>query len=261
MLQTEGPPTLGGSSPLVQTCTSNIKKMTLNTAQIRKMVNRLGTGQDSYEMQECLQQVQRSTNELAKETEKHLKGLGALPLPSSPSDLRYHKVKRDRLINDFSAALNSFQAVQRRAAEKKELVAQVRGCSWLSSEDHAWDQKLVAFEHPEDLDTMSTQGEEEAMVEEVLGEREPNLRELESDIMDVNYIFKDLAVMIHDQGDVKDGVEAKVDKSDVHVEGGAERLQRAASYQLRSRRKMLILALVISGGVVILSLVIWLGLK
>lgn len=46
---------------------------------------------------------------------------------------RQQKIQRDRLMSDFSAALNNFQAVQRRAAEKeKETVARARGGSRLS---------------------------------------------------------------------------------------------------------------------------------
>lgn len=43
---------------------------------------------------------------------------------------RQQKLQRERLMNDFSAALNNFQVVQRRAAEKeKESVARARAGS------------------------------------------------------------------------------------------------------------------------------------
>lgn len=46
---------------------------------------------------------------------------------------RQQKIQRDRLMSDFSAALNNLQAVQRRAAEKeKETVARARGGSRLA---------------------------------------------------------------------------------------------------------------------------------
>ncbi|XP_016119959.1 syntaxin-12-like [Sinocyclocheilus grahami] len=120
-------------SSLIQTCSSNIQKITQNTAQIKSMVNQLGTKQDSSDLRERLQQVQHYTNQLAKETNKHLKDLGSLSLPASLSEQRQQKIQKDRLMNDFSAALNNFQAVQRRAAEKeKESVARARAGSRLS---------------------------------------------------------------------------------------------------------------------------------
>ncbi|KAG7225381.1 hypothetical protein INR49_027370 [Caranx melampygus] len=284
---------------LIQTCSSNIQKITQNNdvgcpgvkgtrglghprnqylsclttvaltlcfvlttaAQIKTMVNQLGTRQDTSELQDRLQQMQHYTNQLAKETNKHLKELGSIPLPSSPSEQRQQKIQRDRLMNDFSAALNNFQAVQRRAAEReKESVARARAGSRLSTEDSSRDDKLVSFDNQEDWGQMTTQTEEVAITEEdleLIKERETNIRQLESDIMDVNQIFKDLAVMIHDQGEMIDSIEANVENAEVHVERGTEQLQRASYYQQKSRKKMCILAMVCSIALVILGIIIW----
>lgn len=55
--------------------------------------------------------------------------------------------------------------------------------------------------------------------------------------MDVNQIFKDLAMMIHDQGDLIDSIEANVESSEVHVERASDQLQRAAYYQKNLARR------------------------
>uniref|UniRef100_A0AAR2KE26 Syntaxin-12 n=1 Tax=Pygocentrus nattereri TaxID=42514 RepID=A0AAR2KE26_PYGNA len=301
-------------SSLIQTCSSNIQKITQNTAQIKSMVNQLGTKQDTSELQDKLQQVQHYTNQLAKETNKLLKDLGALPLPHSPSEQRQQKIQKDRLMNDFSAALNNFQAVQRRAAEKeKESVARARAGSRLSVrnrahvlhtheqklclrlvdggsccfffffkcnfdpifntfclthvklqvEDGGREEQLVSFDNDGFGQTL-TQTDEAVITEEdleLIKERETNIRQLESDIMDVNQIFKDLAVMIHDQGEMIDSIEANVESAEVHVERGTEQLQRAAYYQQKSRKKMCILALVLSIAITVLGIIIWLASK
>ncbi|KAG7469152.1 hypothetical protein MATL_G00125900 [Megalops atlanticus] len=248
-------------STLIQTCSSNIQKITQNTAQIKNMLYQLGTRQDTAELQDRLQQVQHYTNQLAKETNRHLKDLGSLPLPVSPSEQRQQKIQKERLMNDFSAALNNFQVVQRRAAEKeKESVARARAGSRLSAEDGNRDEQLVSFDNNDDWGGQAqSQTEEAAITEEdleLIKERETNIRQLESDIMDVNQIFKDLAVMIHDQGEMIDSIEANVESAEVHVERGAEQLQRAAYYQKKSRKKMCILALVLSLVVTILAIII-----
>ncbi|XP_017286155.1 syntaxin-12 [Kryptolebias marmoratus] len=252
-------------SSLIQTCTSNIQKITQNTAQIKTMVSQLGTSQDTSELQDRLQQIQHYTNQLAKETNKHLKELGSIPLPSSPSEQRQQKIQRDRLMNDFSAALNNFQTVQRRAAEKeRESIARARAGSRLSTEDSFRDEKLVSFDNQDDFSQMTAQTEDVGITEEdleLIKERETNIRQLESDIMDVNQIFKDLAVMIHDQGEMIDSIEANVENAEVHVERGAEQLQRAVYYQQKSRKKICILALVFSIALVILGIIIWLSYK
>ncbi|XP_059366031.1 syntaxin-12 [Carassius carassius] len=252
-------------SSLIQTCSSNIQKITQNTAQIKSLVNQLGTKQDTSDLREKLQQVQHYTNQLAKETNKHLKDLGSLSLPVSLSEQRQQKIQKDRLMNDFSAALNNFQAVQRRAAEKeKESVARARAGSGLSAEDGGHEDQLVSFENNDDWGMTTTQTEDVAITEEdleLIKERETAIQQLESDILDVNQIFKDLAVMIHDQGEMIDSIEANVESAEVHVERGAEQLQRAAQYQQKSRKKMCILAVVLALAVGIIAVIIWASTK
>ncbi|KAK6324222.1 hypothetical protein J4Q44_G00065610 [Coregonus suidteri] len=253
------------SNTLIQTCSSNIQKITQNTAQIKSMVSQLGTRQDTSELQDRLQQIQHFTNQLAKETNKHLKDLGAVSLSSAPSEQRQQKIQKERLMNDFSAALNNFQAIQRQAAEKeKESVARARAGSRLSAEDGASEEQLVSFDNQEDWGQTTTQTTEEAITEEdleLIKERETNIRQLESDILDVNQIFKDLAVMIHDQGEMIDSIEANVESAEVHVDRGTEQLQRAAYYQQKSRKKMCILAVVLSIVLTIVGIIIWQATK
>ncbi|KAK9960401.1 hypothetical protein ABG768_008261 [Culter alburnus] len=234
-------------SNLTQTCSSNIQKITQNTGQIKSMLFQLSTRPDTPELQDRLQQMQHYTNQLAKETNRHLKELGSLSQPQSPSEQRQQRIQKDRLMNDFSAALNNFQVVQRRAAERERE----------SVDELNQDEQLVTFEKNEGW---RMQAEEEPVTEEdleLIKERETNIRQLESDIMDVNQIFKDLAVMIHDQGDMIDSIEANVESAEVHVERGAEQIQQAAYYQRKSRKRMCILALVMSLVATIFAIIIW----
>ncbi|XP_064838946.1 syntaxin-12-like isoform X1 [Oncorhynchus masou masou] len=248
------------SNTLIQACSSNIQKITQNTVKIKSMVNQLGTGQDTSELRDSLQQIQHFTNQLAKETNKRLKDLGFVSPSSAPSEQRQQKIQKDRLMNEFSAALDNFQAVQRQAAQKeKESVARARAGSRLSAEDGVSEEQLVSFDNQDDWAPTITRTEE-AITEEDLAlikERETNIRQLESDILDVNQIFKDLAVMIHDQGEMIDSIEANVESAEVHVDQGTEQLQRAAYFQQKSRRKMCILAVVLSIVLTILGIIIW----
>ncbi|XP_039972624.1 syntaxin-12 [Xiphias gladius] len=253
------------TSSLIQACTFNIQKISQNSGQIKNLLYQLGTRQETSELQERLQQLQHYTNQLAKETNRHLKELGLLPPPLSPSEQRQHKLQRERLMNDFSAALNNFQVVQRRAAEKeKESVARARAGSRVLGDGGNVNEQLVTFEKDDEWGQSQTQTEEPTITEEDLEsikERETNIRQLEADIMDVNQIFKDLAVMIHDQGDMIDSIEANVESAEVHVDRGAVQLQKAVYYQRKSRKRMCMLAMVMSLVLIILIIIIWQAIK
>nr|XP_009476189.1 PREDICTED: syntaxin-12 [Pelecanus crispus] len=220
-------------------------------------MSQLGTKQDSSKLQESLQQLQHSANCLAKETNEYLKELGSLPLPLSASEQRQQRLQKERLMNDFSAALNNFQAIQRRVSEKeKETVARARAGSRISFRE----EQLVSFDSGEDWNQMQSQEEDVAITEqdlELIKERETAIRQLEADILDVNQIFKDLAMMIHDQGDMIDSIEANVESAEVHVERASEQLQRAAYYQKKSRKKICILILGLVVASIIIGFIIW----
>lgn len=65
-----------------------------------------------------------------------------------------------------------------------------------------------------------------------LREREAALRKLESDITDVNTIFKDLAVMVHDQGEIIDSIESNVEQVHVRVSEANNHLESARKSQV-----------------------------
>ncbi|XP_040900759.1 syntaxin-12-like [Toxotes jaculatrix] len=252
-------------SSLIQACTFNIQKISQNSGQIKNLLHQLGTKQETSEVQERLQQLQHYTNQLAKETNSNLKELGSLPPPLSPSEQRQQKLQRERLMNDFSAALNNFQVVQRKAAEKeKESVARARAGSRVTGDRGYVNDQLVTFEKEDEWSQSQTQTEEPTITEEdleIIRERETNIKQLEADIMDVNQIFKDLAVMIHDQGDMIDSIEANVESAEVHVDRGTVQLQKASYYQRKSRKRMCMLAMVLSLVLIILIIIIWQAIK
>merc|ERR1712029_409966 len=102
------------------------------------------------------------------------------------------------------------------------------------------------------------QSQTQMMIEEedrlrALEDRERAMRQLESDITDVNTIFKDLATMVHEQGEVIDSIESNIESTAVHVTTGTEELRQAAVYQNKARKKKIILAFV---GLVILAILI-----
>lgn len=53
--------------------------------------------------------------------------------------------------------------------------------------------------------------------------------------MEVNDIFKELAVMVHDQGEIVDSIEASVERTEVHVERGNTELRQAVQYTVSNQ--------------------------
>ncbi len=72
---------------------------------------------------------------------------------------------------------------------------------------------------------------------EQLREREQAIRQLEADIVDVNIIFKDLASMVHEQGEVVNSIEDHVDDASARVQEGTNHLQQAETYRVSRHRE------------------------
>lgn len=245
-------------SALVNSISSNIQKLTLLTSDLQRAISLLGSDQDSSQLRNTLQQKQQQGNQLAKETDRLIKAFSALPVGP---DQRQRKIQKERLLNEFSIALNSFQKIQRQAADKeREFVARVRASSRVSG-----GQPDDSFGHVAPFPSDSqVQAQSEAITEEdlrLIQERETAIRQLESDITDINDIFKDLGMMVHEQGDMIDSIEANVENADVNVQSATQQLARAAEYQRSSRKKICILMIVLAVVAIIIGLIIWGALR
>lgn len=237
---------------LAQTIGTNVQKISQNVGSMKKMVQQLGTSQDSETLRAQLHQIQQYTNQLAKDTNAQLKSLAAMP----HGDQGAGRLLREKLTNDFSEALHHFQLVQRAEADKeKDSVKRARAASGIgfeSSSGRGGAGNLIELTSPVQPQQPSQQQQQaqsfaqmdEQINLEMLREREQAIRKLENDIVDVNAIFKDLATMVHDQGDMIDSIEANVESAAVHVEEGVQQVAKARQHQEKARKKMFCLFLI-----------------
>jgi len=167
-------------------------------------------------------------------------------------------MQKERLAEEFTTALNMFQGTQRRAAQKeKEQMQRVRANSGLGDPfgGGRYGEQLIELQ--------DNSGKQDAQVMDemnlqMLEEQEQAIRQLESDISDVNQIFKELGAMVHEQGEVIDSIEASVEKTEVFVGEGASQLRQASNYQTKLRKKKCILAICLTVVLaVIIGIIIW----
>ncbi|KAF7990459.1 hypothetical protein HCN44_000264 [Aphidius gifuensis] len=81
----------------------------------------------------------------------------------------------------------------------------------------------------------------------IAAEREQEVGHIVQSITDLNYVFKDLATMVHDQGTILDRIDYNVEQTQCQVQEGYKQLKKAETYQ-RANRKMyciMILAMMI----------------
>jgi len=224
---------------------TNIQKLVNNVSSMQRMVQHVDT--QGEQLQKQLAQLHHYTGQLAKDTAQQLMKIGEIP----NLDAR-EKMQKERLQDDFGKALNSFQRLQTEAAERERAKLAAARQQNVGGGDEAY------LPPPSDGDG-NKQNRTQMMIQEegdlqALQEREKAIRQLESDIVDVNTIFKDLATMVHEQGDVIDSIESNIEAATVQVTDGNEQLRQAYNYQTSARKKKLILGTV--GLIILVVLVI-----
>ena len=155
---------------------TNIQKLVQNVSSMQRMLVHVDSQGDGLRQQ--LSQLQHYTGQLARDTADQLKLLADTQPVGDPGA----KIQRERLQEEFTRALDNFQRVQREAVDKER-------------------QKLEAVKQDSEVSALPGPGEvgragrTQMMLEEEdrlkeLEERERSMRQLESDITDVNTIFK-----------------------------------------------------------------------
>lgn len=225
---------------------ANIELLSKNVYTMQRLVN-----QPSNQTQ--LLKLQHTTNLLARDTNNLIKDLTQLPIAANPSERRQRNFMRDRLTNEFSEALQNFQVVQRAIKAVKPIPG--RSPTTTTS---APDQSHVLIDLAQQQDQQQEQQQPSLNLEE-LREREESVRKLESDIVEVNSIFKDLATIIHNQGETVDSIESSIFRATEEVSHGAAEIARARDYADKSRRKKFYLAMIFFIIMFIVLLIVYLS--
>jgi syntaxin 12/13 len=169
------------------------------------------------------------------------------------------------LTNDLVKTLNKFHEVQKLAMQKQResnerARANMGSSGGIDSDgiklqamrsnniiDFGDEDEMGSFENNRNNSYMSSPNQQQqqqqqqqaqlAMESDVnmqqLREREAALSKLENDIVDVNMIFKDLAVMVHDQGEIIDSIESNVEAVQMRVTTANSHLESAKVNQVR----------------------------
>lgn len=230
-----------------------------NVSSLEQAMKQIGTSKDSSQLRNRLHDIEKSTNAIVNQTTSDLRQLSMLT--SQTPDNRAYKLQWQRLTGEFKEVTQRYSTVQKQVAEKAKLFTPTSSTvptGDLLGWNEASDDRAEREEHQRQL---MMQDETIDIEVALLQEREEQIRQLEADILDVNEIFRDLGMLVHEQGEVVDTIEAHVTVAHDQVEDGREELIKAAAYQVRARKKKLCLAITLFIVVVILIAVIVLSVK
>lgn len=244
------------------------QKIRSNSEQIRSLLGRIALQpDDSDELMQKLQTRQHETMQVAKDA---LAMMHRMDNIAQDGD-RGKKAQVERLREEVIRVTNDFQSAQRDLAKvEKEMLREARTSQMhrppLGTGDVLVDMGGMGGDlglgpgspssgHGTEA-SQQAQLQEQADLQEI-EERERNMEQLNNDIMRVNEMFRDLGMLVHDQGEQVESIACNIETAHVEVTEGTEHLRKAVGSKRAVRRKKVIIAIIVIVVLAVLGVVIY----
>ncbi|GAM87220.1 hypothetical protein ANO11243_052420 [Dothideomycetidae sp. 11243] len=229
--------------------------LTSNITQLSNQISKLGTKRETERGRERVQELLEETSNGFKEVGEGLKKVQGWQ-DLGPSQ-RYTQGK---LNQEFKASLSEFQVVQRRAIEQQRKSAAAaraaldEGTSGQGGEGGQQQQQLQEQEQLRLADQSEVDFQESLIVE-----RESEIRNIEQSVGELNELFRDVAHMVHEQGQQLDIISDNVTNTRDDTRAADSNLRTASRHQKNARNKACCLLMILAIILVVVILAVVLG--
>lgn len=231
----------------------------INTAigAFLRLVDAIGTSKDTPDHRQKLHNTRQRILQLVKDTSAKLKALSESDHAANVSQSK--KIEDAKLARDFQTTLQEFQKVQQLASERES--------TYMPSGPAPYAQASFAGEEAKkDLESQSLLVEQKrqelvlldneiSFNEAIIEEREQGIKEIQEQIGEVNEIFKDLAVLVHEQSPLIDDIGKNIEASAAASSQARQQISKASKSE-RSGSKWCWLLLIIFAIVIIVVLLV-----
>ncbi|KAF8378083.1 hypothetical protein HHK36_029419 [Tetracentron sinense] len=218
---------------------AGIFQINTSVAGFRRLVDGIGTAKDTPEHRQKLHSTRQRILQLVKETSAKLKALSDVDRGSNVNPSK--KIEDAKLARDYQATLQDFQKVQQLAAERESTYSPSAPSSSLPTSSNPDEQLALDIDRESQPFLMEQKrhevlllGNEVAFNEAMIEEREQGIRDIRDQIGEANEIFRDLAVLVHEQGVVIDDIHSNIEDSSIATTQAKVQLSKA-SKNVKSR--------------------------
>lgn len=231
-----------------QDLSDRLFSLTSNISRLSSQVALLGTKRET-------ERVRERVRDLIDETSASFKDIGeGLKKVSTWHDLGpSQKFTQGKLNREFKASLTEFQVLQRQAIEKERASASAARAA-LQDQSGSPTQEHGGFgQHQEQEQLRLASQDEVDFQESLIIERESEIRNIEQSVGELNELFRDVAHMVHEQGEQLDLISEHVEVTNEASQGAHKNLAQASRYQKSARSKACILLIILA---VVLTIII-----
>ncbi|XP_024377265.1 syntaxin-22 [Physcomitrium patens] len=243
-----------------QALASGVFQINTAVSSFKRLVSSLGTAKDTPALRDKLHKTRQHIGQLAKETGAKLKTASEhdhnRPVHGNK------KLSDAKLAKDFQAVLVEFQNAQKIAQEREKLYAPFVPEAALPTSQYSGEMKSAPEENQDQRAFYAAQRSQDFIQlenetvfnEAVIEEREQGIREIHQQIGEVNEIFKDLAVLVHDQGYMIEDIDANVQGAEAATEQANRQLAKAAKSQKSGTTMTCLILVIVAMAVLVLLL-------
>ncbi|XP_060171499.1 syntaxin-22-like isoform X1 [Lycium barbarum] len=245
----------------------------INTAltNFQRLVSTLGTPKDTLQFRHKLLRLlfnlfyhstRQQIGELIKETSAKLKQ--AIESDKHSQSSATKKIADAKLARDFQSVLKKFQKAQQLAAQREAahtpFISQpinLSGSPELQTSSSTGPESSSILLESKRQDVVQLD-HEIVLNEAIIEEREQGIMEIQHHIGELNEMFKDLALLVNEQGIMLDDISSNVESSHDATAQAAQQLTKASKIH-RSTSSMSCLLLVIFGVILLIIIVLMLA--
>lgn len=229
--------------------------------QFLEKANRtIGTPKDNQTLRDKVHDIQTGTNQRISSTSKDLQRLTVVVRRGD----KQQKLQVEKLTSDFTHVVQMYSKSQQVIAAKMKQILLVN-----ASQQDDMHRDLMGFGDGGSATGANQQQQQEQHLrqqqiqrdiqfeQDMLLEREQRVRQIEADVLDVRQIMQELSSITNQQSEVIDTIENTIEHTVSNVESGHTELAKAAEYQNRYRRKVMILLIIaVILGVIITGIIV-----
>jgi len=240
-----------------QELSDKLLSLTGNVSRLSSQVGLLGTKRETDRVRERVRDLIDEGNSGFKEVGERLKKILAWEDVGPAQRFTQSKLNRE-----FQASLKEFQILQNTALEKERTSAAASRAALEQEATSPSGQRSSGFgqrqQQQEQEQVRLASQDEVDFQESLIIERESEIRNIEGSVRELNELFRDVAVMVHNQGTDIDLIDANVTNVLEDTRNADTELRTASRHQKNARNTkcclLLILAVVLT--VVILAVVL-----
>ncbi|TID15604.1 putative snare domain protein [Venturia nashicola] len=233
-----------------------IFSLTSNVSGLSTQVGLLGTKRETERVRERVRDMIDEGNTKFKEVGEGLKKVIAWEDVGPAQRFTQSKLNRE-----FQASLREFQHLQRTALEKERASAAAGRAALDADASSPTAQSGSGFgrQQQQELEQLRLASQDEVDFQEsLIIERESEIRNIEQSVGELNELFRDVATMVHEQGEQLDIISENVENVRLDTRTADSELRTASRHQANARNKacclLMILAIVLT--VIILAVVL-----